>query len=178
MANDTDWDPSVIQDETPDDLTLDSLTLQNLTRTIRRPCDNECGKSATAFLGYLQGNALDKANWTSRGGDDELEDSPTLDVPLFALDRFVRGCAPPEMEITVGYYSEGAVADWFLTTGNDESLLSLINHTRTECFPEFCKALTWKGNPDVSGIGVSSAVYIHRLRPNRVIANVWKHRST
>lgn len=168
MADDTDLDPSASPGKT-----LDQLTLRDLTGMIHRPCTNGCGKSATAFFGYLQGatHLLDELNQTSYESEDDIDDSPTSDVPLFALDKFVRSCAPPEMASAIENYSGGQVVDWFFTTGDDDSLISLIDQTRNECFPEFCKALTWKGNPDVSGIGVSSTVHTCLVSSSRDTPN-------
>ncbi|KAK3391381.1 hypothetical protein B0T20DRAFT_396870 [Sordaria brevicollis] len=154
MADEGDMDPVSVS-------ASDQLTLRNLPDMIQTPCDNECGQSATAFLGYVQGatDLLKGINQTNNEYDDNMDNSPTSNVPLFALYNFVSSCTPPEITIDYWTVTEGQIVDWFLREGDDDSLMSLIDHTRNESFFEFCKSLTWRGNPDVSGIGVSDTIY-------------------
>ncbi|KAK3388590.1 hypothetical protein B0T20DRAFT_98518 [Sordaria brevicollis] len=145
---------------------LVNLTFLSIAGRIPNNCTNHCAPAAD-FLGYIKGS-FDVKTLT------EIADIPpskigTLfdvnklkdegDVPLSKFSTLMRSCTPPGLLDDV---SNGQIIDWYfkrtMSEENDFVWITII--TLLGCFPEFCNALTWEGNPDISGIGVMIAFII------------------
>lgn len=127
-----------------------NITIKELQSYIGPNCTSDCSVAATKFLGYLQGTQ-DILNQTH--GEKWKED---WDIPVYQLDNFIFFCT----EENFTDYTWGQAVDWFMNLPKRKSRIDrLVNHTLETCPTEFCKSLTWEGNPDVSGIGVSKAFF-------------------
>lgn len=137
-----------------------NLTLQSFEQYIGPNCTDYCSQAATRFLGYLKGiqdiqskRHVNEAK-SDEGYDEEFWDhlGRNWDIPIYKLDDFIWYCTDDEFD----YYTLGQAANWFTQKANEDAGLDrLVNYTLDACPTEFCRALTWEGNPDVSGIGVS-----------------------
>ncbi|EGZ67528.1 hypothetical protein NEUTE2DRAFT_170535, partial [Neurospora tetrasperma FGSC 2509] len=123
-----------------------NLTLRGLEKRIKKPCDSDCAKAATRFLGYLRGTQDITGQQRHIKGNQFNMD---WDLPVYRLDSFISSCTDDDFT----EYTLGQATDWFIHTA-DASLEHLVDHTIKTCPKKFCRSLKWEGNPDVSGIGV------------------------
>ncbi|KAH7627884.1 hypothetical protein B0T09DRAFT_172678 [Sordaria sp. MPI-SDFR-AT-0083] len=99
------------------------------------------------FLGYLEGSfAL-----------ETLVDPS--DMPVSKLSTLVRNCTTPGLLDDV---SNGQIIDWFFDRFQNQQgdFMWLYVPVIGICFHDYCNALKWEGNPDISGIGVNVAFFI------------------
>ncbi|KAK1775871.1 hypothetical protein QBC45DRAFT_453595 [Copromyces sp. CBS 386.78] len=126
---------------------LANLTFLDITANIPDNCT--CAPVAD-FLGYLEGSFASKT----------LKDEG--DMPVSKFSTLVRNCTTPGLLDDV---SSGQIIDWYFNRSlNDDSDFGwLYLEVAGPCFHEYCNALTWEGNPDISGIGVNIAFFIQAI---------------
>ncbi|KAK3948210.1 hypothetical protein QBC32DRAFT_373738 [Pseudoneurospora amorphoporcata] len=126
---------------------LANLTFWDITVNIPDNCT--CAPVAD-FLGYLEGSFASKT----------LKDEG--DMPVSKFSTLVRNCTTPGLLDDV---SNGQIIDWYFNRSlNDDSDFGwLYLEVAGPCFHEYCNALTWEGNPDISGIGVNIAFFIQAI---------------
>lgn len=120
---------------------LANLTFPQLAANVPGNCTGHCAPAAQLF-GYI--------TW----GHDMQTLNDVEDLPITLITTLVRNCTTPGLLDEV---SNGQIIDWFLSLSmNTDNTELLVLPVTIQCFSEFCAALSWEGNPDISGIGVCS----------------------
>lgn len=126
----------------PDVLT--NLTFLEIATNIPDQCIGGCAPFVK-FAGDINGG-LDAKTLPN------IEDAR---ISISLLTTFIRNCTTPGL---LQDTSNGQIIDWFFNRNlgdhNDIGYLGLRLYAA--CFQDYCKALKWQGNPDISGVGVCS----------------------